>query len=101
MLYAIVKPEADARKLSLDKFMDLLEGPAIGAAEQALMGEIMDFFQQRKRGEQAAAIKKALAGMRVVVLKATDEIDNLDLEKAMAGGPSGASPVVLALTPPA
>lgn len=43
-LYAVVKPEADKRGVSLDAFLDRLEGDAIQAARDSLMDAIVDFF---------------------------------------------------------
>lgn len=44
VLYALLKPQADARQVSAADFGDALAGESLGAASTALMRAIADFF---------------------------------------------------------
>lgn len=49
VLYAVCKPEADARNVSDEAFGQAMSGDSIELATRALLEEIVDFFPQGKR----------------------------------------------------
>jgi len=49
VLYAVVKPEADAKDISDEEFGRAMAGDAIEIATTALLDEIIDFFPETKR----------------------------------------------------
>lgn len=49
VLYAVCKPEADARNVSDEEFGQAMSGDSIELATRALLEEIVDFFPQGKR----------------------------------------------------
>lgn len=59
-LYAVCKPECDARNITDEDFGSAMAGDAIDAATSALLDEIVDFFPAAKR----MAFKKILTASR-------------------------------------
>ena len=45
VLFALVKPQADAQKVSQEDFLDALDGPAMGRASAAFWPELDCFFR--------------------------------------------------------
>jgi len=81
LLYAICRPEADAREIKDEDFGRGLAGDAIDAATTALMEGLIDFFPKGRRELH----RKALAKFRTLEQKAiqnaedrieSDELDN-------------------------
>lgn len=60
VLYAVCKPDADARGVSDESFAEGIIGDAIEDAVNALLDEITDFFPEAKR----RALQKALQATR-------------------------------------
>ena len=60
VLYALVKPDADARQVSDQDFGRGMAGDAIDLATTALLEELVDFFPQGKR----RLLQKALAKLK-------------------------------------
>lgn len=67
-LYAICKPEADARQVSDEDFGRAMAGDAIDHATTALLEELVDFFPSGKR----QVLAKALAKLKNLEAKAVD-----------------------------
>ena len=104
VLYALVKPEADAQKVSDEDFGRAMAGDAVEHATTALLEELVDFFPLGKR----RLLQKALGKLKSWEAKALDvaekrlESPELDekLEAALrtagsamtAGSSSGSSP---------
>jgi hypothetical protein len=114
VLYAVVRPEADARQVSDADFGRALAGDVIGAATTALLEDIVDFFPGQKRRLLATALQKlhavqdaamAVAQERVEALDATALVSAATAEPPNLPGPhgpsSGASPASSAATPAA
>ena len=104
MLYALVKPEADAKGITDEDFGRAMAGDAVEHATTALLEELVDFFPQGKR----RLLQKALGKLKSWEAKALEvaekrlESPELDekLEAALlaagsattAGSSSGSSP---------
>lgn len=101
VLYAVLKPDADALGVSAQDFGAAMVGTALDDGSAALMKELLDFFPSaqraralgrmiRKIGEQEKAIAEATAAIRPALSQA---------EGSMPGASSGASPASSASTP--
>lgn len=104
VLYALVKPEADAKGITDEDFGRAMAGDAVEHATTALLEELVDFFPQGKR----RLLQKALGKLKSWEAKALDVAQkrlespelNEKLEAALkaagsattAGGSSGSSP---------
>jgi hypothetical protein len=122
LVYALCKPEADARSVSDEEFGRAMAGDAIDGATTALLEELVSFFPKGRRELLAKALGK-LRTLEAMALKAAeDRLDSPALEKEMAealarlgadaltddqraalrtrlGGSSGSSPASSAATP--
>jgi hypothetical protein len=103
VIYALVKPQADAQNITDEMFGSLLGGEAIQAAQSAFYEELIGFFQSAGRTD----MMKALTAQRMLIDKAMKKIgvkiDNLDLDKLLdltLGESSTNSPDRVASTPP-
>src|SRR5262245_20018284 len=67
-VYAICKPEAEARQVSDEDFGRAMAGDAIDHATTALLEELVDFFPSGKR----QVLAKALAKLKNLEAKAVD-----------------------------
>jgi hypothetical protein len=108
VLYAVVKPEADARQVSDADFGRALAGDVIGAATTALLEDIVDFFPGQKRRLLATALQKLHAVQDAAMAAAQERVEALDTaalvsaataEPPPLGACSGASPASSAATP--
>jgi hypothetical protein len=99
VLYALVKPEADAQKVTDQDFGRGMAGDTIDLATTALLEELVDFFPQGKR----RLLQKALAKLKDWEAKALGvaerKLDSPELEAQFEnalksiGDSSGGSPV--------
>ncbi|MFW6159189.1 MAG: hypothetical protein ACOC8E_07520 [Planctomycetota bacterium] len=82
LLYAICKPEADARDVSDEDFGRGLAGDAIDDATTALMEGLIDFFPKGRRELHRKALDKFRALEARAIRNAEDRIasDELDRE---------------------
>ena len=102
VLYALVKPEADAGGVSDEEFGRAMAGDAIEHATTALLEELADFFPQGKRGLLRKALGKLRAWEEKALAAAEMRLESPELEAAMnaaleragltSGGSSGSSP---------
>lgn len=87
VLCSLVKPQLDERGKTPDDFYSVINGDVIEAAAEALLSEIVDFFQEPRRG----LLKMALAKHRAAVERLRDanaklveqRINDVDLEAAL------------------
>jgi hypothetical protein len=105
VIYALCKPEADAKSVSDVDFGRAMAGDAIDAATTALLEELVDFFPQGRRAVLAKALTK-LRALETAALKAVDaRLDSPELERRMEaelqrlGTWSGDAPASSASTP--
>ncbi len=66
VLYAVVKPEADAQKISDQDFGRAMGGDALDGATAALLEDLVDFFPQGRR----KVLRKAMDKLGVFQAKA-------------------------------
>jgi hypothetical protein len=85
VVYAICKPEVDARKLSDVDFGTAMGGDSLDAASDALMSEIADFFRSRQRSVLKAALAKMNEGWDLATTKALETVAKLDMAKILEG----------------
>lgn len=70
VVYALCKPEADAKSITDEQFGQAMAGDAIDAATTALLEELVGFFPQAKR----QVLRKALDKLKVLETKVFDAV---------------------------
>lgn len=96
VVYAVCKPEADARGVSHEDFLGAMYGDVIGAAMDALLEELADFFPSPR---DRANIRRVVELSRAVMERARDLMEerlaHLEPTTLLAGvtlaGESGAA----------
>ncbi|MCG3178307.1 MAG: hypothetical protein BIFFINMI_00633 [Phycisphaerae bacterium] len=107
VLFAVVKPQADERKVSDTDFGRSLSGDVIDQATTALLEELIDFFPSRRRAILRQAWAKVLSVKTRLEDKAEQEARTIladprledQLMAALSGGSSGNSPASSASAP--
>jgi len=103
-VYAICKPQIDQRKLTDEDFAEAMAGMALADAADAFLEEMVEFFPPPRRELLAKALGKMKTVEKMAIEAGVEKIDNMDIEKevqdAMSGRPSGASPDSSASIPP-
>ncbi len=105
VLFAVVKPEADAKGITDEQFGRAMGGDAIEAATAALLDDLVDFFPSQRRKLLGRALAKFKTFEEKAMKHANAKLDALD-DAAMnrllntGGEPSGNSPASSA-SPPA
>jgi len=102
VIFALVKPQADAAGVTDEEFGRALGGEAILAAQTALYEELVDFFRKLGRGDLAKAVDAQRRMIDLAVARIETRIDGLDLEAAVEstlGEPSTSSPESSESTP--
>lgn len=83
ILFCLIKPEADAKNITDEDFGRALAGDALGAATDALLGEIADFFPKGRR----EILQKILGKLTALQDKATSlalvKLDDPALDRQM------------------
>jgi hypothetical protein len=83
VLYAVVKPQADERRVSDEDFGRALAGDVVDAATTALLEAFVAFFPSPRRRVLQKAVAK-LAGWRAAALTAAEaKLDDPALEAAV------------------
>jgi len=98
VIFALVKPQADAASVSDEQFGAALGGDAILAAQTAFYEELVDFFRRLGRGDRARAAEAQRRVIDLAVQRIETRIDRLDLETMLADTlrePETTSPPVL------
>ena len=80
VLFAVVKPEADAKSISDTDFGKALAGDSIELATTALLEELVDFFPEARRRVLQKALGKLKAWQTKVLQTAESRLDNPALE---------------------
>jgi len=81
VIFALIKPQADALGVSDEQWAEAMGGDAILAAQTALYEELTDFFQSRGRRDVATAIEKQRRLVDVAVRVAESRIEALDPQR--------------------
>ena len=95
VIFALVKPQADAAGVSDEQFAAALGGETILAAQTAFYEELVDFFRKLGRGDLAKAVDAQRRIIDLAIARIETRIDRLDLEAAVEttlGEPSMSSP---------
>jgi hypothetical protein len=102
VLYAVCKPDLDAKALTKAQFVDAIAGDCIEAAADALTQEIIDFFPKRRR-ETLNKIRATAEKVQDKALAMIDEqIESGELQRKLEqklNDAFGAAPVSAASTP--
>jgi hypothetical protein len=83
VLFAAVKPEADAKSISDVDFGKALAGDAIELATTALLEELVDFFPEARRRVLQKALQKLKTWQTKVLQVAESRLDNPELESQL------------------
>ncbi|MGD9856511.1 MAG: hypothetical protein AB7U20_16310 [Planctomycetaceae bacterium] len=84
ILFALVKPEAEAKNVSDEDFGRALEGDVLDQATTALLEELVDFFPSGKRTVLRKALDKLKALEGMALETATQRLESTELEQQMA-----------------
>jgi hypothetical protein len=83
ILFCLVKPEADAKEISDEDFGRSLAGDVLGAATDALLGEIADFFPKGRREIMQRILAKLTALQEKATGLALMRLDDPELDRQM------------------
>ena len=102
VIFAILKPQADAAGVSDAAFGAALGGEVIMAAQKAFYEELVGFFRQLGRGDLARAVEAQQRMILLAVAAVERRIEGVDLEgeiEKTLGSWSSSSPASSASTP--
>jgi hypothetical protein len=102
VIFALVKPQADAAGVSDQEFAAALGGDVVLSAQTAFYEELVDFFRKLGRGDLAKAVDAQRRMIDLAVARIETRLDKLDLEAAVEstlGEPSTSSPPSSESTP--
>ena len=102
VVFALIKPQADAAGVTDEQFAAALGGDVILAAQTAFYEELVDFFRKLGRTDLAKAVDAQRRMIDLAVRRIETRIDRLDLEAAVEstlGEPSTSSPPSSESTP--
>jgi len=91
VIFALVKPQADAAGVSDEQFGAALGGEAILAAQTAFYEELVDFFRKLGRTDLAKAVDAQRRMIDLAVRRIETRIEHLDLEAAIETALGGVS----------
>ena len=80
VVFALVKPQADAAGVTDEQFAAALGGDVILAAQTAFYEELVDFFRKLGRTDLAKAVDAQRRMIDLAVRRIETRIDRLDLE---------------------
>ncbi len=83
VIYAVCKPEADAKEISDEDFGRSMAGDAIDFATSALLEELCDFFPQGRRKLLRKALEKLRKLESLAMTAAEARLDSPELETRM------------------
>ena len=83
VIYAVCKPEADAKEISDEDFGRSMAGDAIDFATTALLEELCDFFPQGRRKLLRKALEKLRKLESLAMTAAEARLDSPELESKM------------------
>jgi hypothetical protein len=78
--------------VTADDVRAAFDGQTLLAAQKAFYEEMIDFFRSRGRNDRAKAVAKQMAMIEAAVTAVETRIDALDIDQAIRGAMSGASP---------
>ena len=92
VLCALLEGQFEAHKVTEDDVRAAFDGQTLLAAQKAFYEEMIDFFRSRGRNDRAKAVAKQMAMIEAAVTAVETRIDALDIDQAIRGAMSGASP---------
>ena len=102
VIYAVCRPEADARNVTDEDFGRAMAGDAIDLAATALLEELVGFFPQGRRRLLAKALEKLRTLEAMALQAAQTRLESPELQReleAALGNSSGSSPASSASSP--
>lgn len=102
VVFALVKPQADALGVTDEQFGAALDGDAALAAQTAFYAELVDFFRQSKRMDRARMVSLQQQVIEMQVQRIETRIQRFDIEgelDRMLGGSPTSSPASSGSTP--
>ena len=84
VIFALVKPQADAAGVSDQEFAAALGGDVVLAAQTAFYEELVDFFRKLGRTDLAKAVDAQRRMIDLAVRRIETRLDKLDLEAAVS-----------------
>jgi hypothetical protein len=102
VLFALSKPEAQAKGVTDEDFGRGMVGGVLDEASSALMKELLDFFPSAQRARALGKLLKHLAAQEAAVAEMVKALDAMPAPADLRpGGSSGNSPASAASTPAA
>lgn len=92
ILFALIRPEAEARQISDEDFGRALGGDALDQATNALLEELVDFFPSGKRVVLRKALEKLRTLEALALETATRRLESGELEQKLVEALVAASP---------
>ena len=89
VIYAVCKPEADAKSVTDEDFGRAMAGDAIDGGTTALLEELCDFFPQGRRKLLRKALEKLRKLESMALAAAETKLDSPELEKRMQDALNG------------
>jgi hypothetical protein len=84
VIFALVKPQADAAGVTDEQFAAALGGDVVLAAQTAFYEELVDFFRKLGRRDLAKAVDAQRRMIDLAVARIETRLDKLDLEAAVS-----------------
>jgi hypothetical protein len=97
VLYAILKPQAEAKKITDEEFGESLNGDALDEASKELVEGLISFFPRAKGNVMRLAAERMETLTAMMLEQAEKNLSNLDLD-SLAGSGSIDSPESVELT---
>jgi len=91
VLLALLEKQFEANKVTADDVRAGFDGRTLLAAQTAFYEELVDFFQSRGRSDRAKAAAKQKQMIDAAVAAIETKIDQINIDRTIAGVMSGAS----------
>lgn len=99
VLLCLLEGQFDAHGVTEADVVAAFDGRTLLAAQQAFYEEYVDFFQGRGRADRAAAVQKQSRMIEAAIKAVQMRIGQIDIDTAIRGAMSGASPEASDSTP--
>ena len=99
VLCALLEAQFEAHGVTARDVRNAFDGRTLLAAQRAFYEELIDFFRGRGRTDRAKAVAKQMSLIDAAVAAIETRIDQIDIERTIAGAMSGASPGASASVP--
>ena len=99
VLCALLEGQFETHNVTPEDVRAAFDGAALLAAQTAFYEELIDFFRSRGRADRAKAVAKQEKLIDAAVTAIEARIERIDVDEAIRGAMSGASPARSASTP--